>query len=425
MVEPGFSKGQSDNLPYVDEFMVANYIKSHECYTSTELRGVKASRASREEYGDNAIGYVQVKRDVEKCIVKGKITPEHNVTRKGYAVEIQVDEKNAAIEHVTCGDCAASEGGCKHGIAFLMWVHRDIGILRQPRQSVTGRSPLCRNTSRVSSMNIPDVPPMGESTTFRRFLEQCQIRKPDCQKLKHIHVSERSATHVSMHFLYSMYTGTDNCEKFLLYLKKNVTDEILKLAAQATQTQYKSPLWFELRYGRITASRAHEVAHCKKTSGTLIEYIMGAARVPDTATMKRGRLLEDYVREALEAKCNIKFHASGFLICKYYPFIGVLPDGLSDEYCLEIKCPAHDRTIEHYIKDNILSKKCYAQVQLQMYVAKKDKCLFCVAHPSFSDTKEVDVREVPIVMSIGDLLIILEQFWKQDIYKKLYDAIKI
>ncbi|GLV46474.1 hypothetical protein CBL_20804 [Carabus blaptoides fortunei] len=87
--------------------------------------------------------------------------------------------------------------------------------------------------------------------------------------------------------------------------QKNVTDEILKQTAQATQTQYKTPSWFELRYGRITASRAHEVAYCKKTSGTLVEYIMGTARVPDTTAMKRACLLEEYVREALEDNSTV------------------------------------------------------------------------------------------------------------------------
>ncbi|GBP29096.1 hypothetical protein EVAR_17630_1 [Eumeta japonica] len=57
-----------------------------------------------------------------------------------------------------------------------------------------------------------------------------------------------------------------------------------------------SDLWFQLRYGRITASRAHEVSRCKTNDGTLVSLILGG-KIPDTPSMKRGRILEDEVRK--------------------------------------------------------------------------------------------------------------------------------
>ena len=39
-------------------------------------------RSSRESYGDNAVGYVQVKRNGNVCTVKASVTPEHNVRKK-------------------------------------------------------------------------------------------------------------------------------------------------------------------------------------------------------------------------------------------------------------------------------------------------------------------------------------------------------
>ncbi|GLV46147.1 hypothetical protein CBL_02863 [Carabus blaptoides fortunei] len=50
-------------------------------------------------------------------------------------------------------------------------------------------------------------------------------------------------------------------------------------AAHDTQGQYKSPLWFELRYARITASKAYEVANYKTASGALVDLIMGASKI--------------------------------------------------------------------------------------------------------------------------------------------------
>lgn len=43
---------------------------------------------------------------------------------KPYSVTAIINEKSSEIEEMKCLDCAASAGGCKHSIAFLMWLHR-------------------------------------------------------------------------------------------------------------------------------------------------------------------------------------------------------------------------------------------------------------------------------------------------------------
>ncbi|XP_018399891.1 PREDICTED: uncharacterized protein LOC108777478 [Cyphomyrmex costatus] len=82
------------------------------------------ARAEGKDYGDAAVGYVEVKREGNLCQVRGKICPEHRVNNKPYSVSMLVNEEIEKVEYVRCEDCAASEGGCKHAVAFLMWVHR-------------------------------------------------------------------------------------------------------------------------------------------------------------------------------------------------------------------------------------------------------------------------------------------------------------
>ncbi|GBP81669.1 hypothetical protein EVAR_63156_1 [Eumeta japonica] len=36
----------------------------------------------------------------------------------------QVSAPEEAVKSIECHDCVASQGGCKHAIAFLMWIHR-------------------------------------------------------------------------------------------------------------------------------------------------------------------------------------------------------------------------------------------------------------------------------------------------------------
>lgn len=64
----------------------------------------------KEIYGDNAVGYVQLKRAEGKCLVKAKITPEHRISKKAYNVEAIIDEKEEKVYSCICKDCAASEG---------------------------------------------------------------------------------------------------------------------------------------------------------------------------------------------------------------------------------------------------------------------------------------------------------------------------
>lgn len=66
----------------------------------------------RPTYSDNAIGYVQLKREGTLCHVIARITPEHKIQKGAYKVHCEVDEgpKYATIKAAYCEDCAASQG---------------------------------------------------------------------------------------------------------------------------------------------------------------------------------------------------------------------------------------------------------------------------------------------------------------------------
>ncbi|XP_030027860.2 uncharacterized protein LOC115445647 [Manduca sexta] len=123
-MEAGYLKADSANLPNIDAFMVASFFGSSSDYNASEFRNVKTSASSRQSYGDDAIGYVQLRRDSNICTVKCKVCPEHRLRSKSYAATMVVDEEEGKIVSVQCHDCAASQGGCKHAVAFLMWVYR-------------------------------------------------------------------------------------------------------------------------------------------------------------------------------------------------------------------------------------------------------------------------------------------------------------
>ncbi|CAH2013279.1 unnamed protein product [Acanthoscelides obtectus] len=81
-------------------------------------------RSGRDTYRDEAIGYVQLKRERDICFVKARITPEHRVKSKQHHGSFECDEKEEKAAKLEWSGCAAQGGGCKHCGALLMWLHR-------------------------------------------------------------------------------------------------------------------------------------------------------------------------------------------------------------------------------------------------------------------------------------------------------------
>lgn len=73
---------------------------------------------TRESYGDNAIGYAQIRRDNNICSMKARICPEHKINESGYRVSLDVDEEADIIIDVNCEDCPAAKGRNKDDFHF-------------------------------------------------------------------------------------------------------------------------------------------------------------------------------------------------------------------------------------------------------------------------------------------------------------------
>ncbi|XP_022828364.1 uncharacterized protein LOC111357789 [Spodoptera litura] len=192
-MEGGFVKADNTNLPRVSALMIGKFFAANPDFCSAELRNVKTLISGRESYGDDAIGYVQLRREQSTCIVKCTVCPEHRVRCKAYAATLVVNEEEEVVTSVKCHDCPASEGGCKHAVAFLMWLHR-----RSEEPPCTSIECYWRksNLSKVgTSIKILTARDMAkrkpkefeeEPQLMIEFVEECKKRKINtCQILKH------------------------------------------------------------------------------------------------------------------------------------------------------------------------------------------------------------------------------------------------
>lgn len=129
-------------------------------------------------------------------------------------------------------------------------------------------------------------------------------------------------------------------DDIIVFTETNISD-----VENLTREQNKSSAWYELRYARITASKAYEVTRCKTADGSLIAIIMGA-KVPDTIAMKRGRRLEDLVKMQLKKQLGDISHC-GLFICQEHSMLAASPDGiLNGDTIIEIKCPINKKNIK-------------------------------------------------------------------------------
>nr|CAI5831935.1 unnamed protein product [Callosobruchus analis] len=284
--------------------------------TTVELGAPPPLLAGRDSYVEDAIGYVQVKREGTKCIVKCRVTPEHKVKSKPYHCTLVCDENDEKIESVLCHDCAAKQGGCKHSFAFLISLFKKTEepastsvkcYWMKPALSKVGSSVKfikAKNFKNVASSNsnIAEDP-----SFFNKFINKCKWQKLDKTQIMTYFTDVNIEMKCSLHYLICKYKNSKNLH--------NITEQQCVLIEQATKDQADSPLWFELRYGRITASMAHETSKCKTVDG--VEKIK-----------------------------NVKIKKCGFFLSNEHPTLGASPDGVTDEHVIEIKCPLKRRILQ-------------------------------------------------------------------------------
>lgn len=311
----------------------------------------------------------------------------------------------------------------------MFWIHR-----RSEEPSVTSkecywkRSALSKVGSSddfldLSGISGKECPKLGapSSSVAEEFVAMCPSLSGGI--FDFFREAQCSAASVYQNFIVfksSSVFSTLEAENFVEYMKSNLTIVLCKEVERATRHQAASTLWFEMRFARITASVVYDAARCKTLQGSLVERIMGAQAPFQTEATLRGKKLEPLVLEEVGKIRNIKIQTAGIFLNKNYPMFGASPDGISTEYCIEIKCPSKDSSIKTYVVNDIIQKKFMYQVQMQMFFAQKMKALFCVASPDFERSKQVSIYEVAVDKELcEEILEAADTFWKNAIFPLL------
>ena len=343
----------------------------------------------------------------------------------------EIDENVGRILGAICEDCVASKGGCKHCVALLMWLHRRseepsptsvVSYWEKPKLGRVGSNIKFILAKDIGSSDQQLPQPSNTSScapqVFKEFTEYCSKQGIYTQIGRY--VSTGDYEHLSIHTLFSEFKIiNEKADRTYKNFKKFCTEKMGDVhEVVGTHEQSNSSVWYEMRYGRITASIIHAASKCKTPDGSLVELIFGA-KLFETPAMKRGKYLENKIVAALRER-NINMKKCGIFLSKNIPIFGASPDGINDTHILEIKSPFKDATIKNYIYKNEITPKCMAQLQLQMCLCRRNKGYFVVADPAFETTGILTVKEIVFDSKMCmELICNAEIFWSNCIFNKL------
>ncbi|XP_061706708.1 uncharacterized protein LOC133517409 [Cydia pomonella] len=419
-----FVRANSSNLPKVDPYMLMEFMKNSDEHNAGEIRDAKALSSSRESYVETAIGYVETKRTGNLCDVRAKVVPEQRITSKYYVVMVHLEEANESIIDTSC-DCAAGAGGCKHTVVVLHWLQK-----RSAEPSPTSIQCYWTKPSLKRALDKPlmckdlakgEVAERGPKDPLVLKRLRQEATKHGCGKsLLMVYDPERPMKMNSKYCIFDMMVdflekeSRPTFNKFKIFSNAIMLENKEKIMKD-TVGQVNSKQWHSIRQGRITGSKIYEIAHCKTPHGSLVEEILGGCKAPETKSMKRGKILEKRVLNKVKTDINKEIKECGFLIID--GIFGASPDGVGDDFVVEIKCPISEKTKKNYIKNGQIANKFMGQVQLEMLAAGKNKCLLCVADPKFESNSLIETIVVNFDKNyIDNLMRDAEKFWDENVY---------
>ena len=169
--------------------------------------------------------------------------------------------------------------------------------------------------------------------------------------------------------------------------------------------EQRSPSWFAIRCGKVTASRVADLM-AKTKSGystsrknymaqLVCERITGKpAESYSNAAMQWGTEQEPFARAAYEAHTGVIVEETGFHSHPTIEAAGASPDGLvGEDGLVEIKCPNTATHIETLL-DEFIPIKYFCQMQMQMVCTGRKWCDFVSFDPRMPEGAQLFVQRL-------------------------------
>ena len=152
----------------------------------------------------------------------------------------------------------------------------------------------------------------------------------------------------------------------------------------------QSPEWFALRARKMSASSAQQIGNHGSGLYTYIfnkmaEFYSSAEKKQYTDRhTERGNELEPVARALYSLHTGEKVEEVGFI--EYSEYVGCSPDGLTEEGCIEIKCPDDVKYFKHLLDGEKAIESAYIwQMQMNMLITGKKWCDYIAYNPNYKE----------------------------------------
>ena len=160
--------------------------------------------------------------------------------------------------------------------------------------------------------------------------------------------------------------------------------------------------WYQIRLGKITGSDAAKLTPnaVKRLAMKKVAEILTGKPDPGftTAATDHGIEYEDLVLGRIDRP----FERPGFV--EFDKFSGCSPDGLGEDFVVEVKCPYKPTNFINILVDTPIEYR--RQIQYQMWVCEREQCIFAFYHKDF--TPDIVLRYIPrdekMIATIVDLV---------------------
>jgi len=175
---------------------------------------------------------------------------------------------------------------------------------------------------------------------------------------------------------------------------------MIELMEQGTEA------WFNIRIGKVTASRVADVLAKTKTGYSTTRDNYMAQLVCERLTGQKGESFtnaaiqhgietEAYARAAYEARYDVLVDEVGFVPHPTIEMSGASPDGLvGEDGLIEIKCPNTATHIETLLSESV-PNKYYTQMQFQIACTGRKWCDFVSFDNRLPTELQMFVKRVP------------------------------
>ena len=166
--------------------------------------------------------------------------------------------------------------------------------------------------------------------------------------------------------------------------------------------EQRSPEWFAIRIGKLTASKCDDALATTKSGESayrkklkleiLSERLTGLATViPESPAMRWGTENEGVARLKFASVTGLQVEEDSFIEHPILKDFGCSPDGLtSDGGLVEIKCPQGPKHIENFLAEKI-PKEYIPQLLAQISCTGRKFVYWVSFHPMFPESSQIKI----------------------------------